>query len=56
MNGPPVVMLLALIGLVIYFAGRYSSRRDVWPEVDEADALREKQRVEWARRQHPSNQ
>lgn len=58
MNGPPVVLMLAVIGLLIFFAGRAVSKSmdEDWRRIERANEERRRARAEWERRQHPSGQ
>lgn len=54
MNGPPVVVILLLIGLIIWRAGMWSRVDGDMRAIEEAEADRARVRAEWERRQHPS--
>lgn len=55
MNGPPVILILALIGVIFYASCRYVSTRwrDDLYDLHQADVQRERARAEFQRR-HPS--
>lgn len=57
MNGPPIVLMLLIIAVAVYFGGRAWDRARIQQDMrglDRAEDQRRRAREEWERRQHPS--